>query len=315
MRGYKNQQGEPKLELIYDPPGYSLDDDYDATKPNFTSSIPRNKYTNVIAIPKLLYGDGIKKGSVDLKFYFTGTLAARAQDEQENGVLIETYAANPNRDTGSVVGTVMYSEGIIILTSSVPFRGTSQVDGYLCPTGSRGDDDGAPGGGYGHAVSASYITASSWAHFGAYKSYVTASNSHHLSSSYGPCSSSYEMSFRGTTHVPNLTMLAHAPKNELNWSNNPTYISSSNRVDDSWTKTVVKHTGAYGYKESEEIEIKNTVSSSHHFHSASKFKPQTFISKIGVYNEEKKLIAVVKMANPTRKTSEQDYTFKLKLDL
>ena len=326
VRGRKDEKGEPKLDLVYDPPGYKLKDgaaaiDYDASKPNFTSSIPWNKYTNVIAIPKLLYGDGIKRGSVDLKFYFTGTLASRAQDEKQNGVLIETYVANPGRSTGSVVGTVMYNEGIIILTSSVPFRGTSQVDGYLCPTGARGDghgeagDDGAVGGGYGHAASASYITASSWVHFGAYKSYITASDSHHTSSSYGPCSSSYEMIFRGTTHTPVLTMLPQAAKNELNWSNNPSYISSSNRVTDSWGKTIVKHTGAYGYKEDEELEIRNTISSSHHEHSASVFKPQTFISKIGIYNEDKELIAVAKFANPIRKTSEQDYTFKLKLDL
>ena len=105
------------------------------------------------------------------------------------------------------------------------------------------------------------------------------------------------------------------PKNELNWSNNPSYISSSNRVTDSWSKTITKHTGAYGYKENEELEIRNTVSSSHHDHSASVFKPQTFISKIGIYNEDKELIAVAKFANPVRKTSEQDYTFKLKLDL
>jgi len=34
-----------------------------------------------------------------------------------------------------------------------------------------------------------------------------------------------------------------------------------------------------------------------------------------VYDEDRNLIAVAKVANPVKKTVEQDYTFKLKLDL
>ena len=354
------------LQVIYNPPGYTLTDfgagvvgrrgtggskpsdfndglaaDSDENLPNFTESIPRNKYTNVIVIPKIMYGDRIKRGSVKLEFYFTGTLVARAEDSKQNGELVETYL-NPDAcdrtTTGSTVGVVMYNEGIMVITSSVPFRAGSLVDGYLCPTGSRyltsgksGQCCGAdsvtetntgvwpPAGGEGAAMSASYVTASSWAHFGAYKSLVTASNAHLLSASYSPCSSSYLMEFKGTTHIPVLTMLAHANKNELNWSNNPSYISSDNRNNatvghSAYINTFVDYTSSHEYKEREEIKIKNTISSSFAGHSSS-FKPQTFISKIGIYNENKELIAITKLANPVKKTGDLDFTFKMKLDL
>ena len=324
-----------KLKVIYDPPGFVMDSDYDASIPNFTSSIPQNRYTNVLVVPKIIYGDEIKKGSVKLEFYFTGTLVARAEDQKQNGELIETYL-NPDAcsrtTTGSTIGVVMYNEGIFIITSSNPFRGQSLVDGYLCPTGSRGKGGGyccghnvdhsfgwPPAGGERAPMSASYVTGSSWAHFGAYKSVVTSSNAHNLSSSRSPCSSSYLMEFRGTTHTPVLTMMAHAKKNELNWSNNPSYISSSNKVaagagKTAYANTFIDYTGSHEYKEIEEIKIKNTVSSSFAGHSSS-FKPQTFISKVAIYNENKELIAITKLANPIKKTNDQDFTFKMKLDM
>ena len=62
------------------------------------------------------------------------------------------------------------------------------------------------------------------------------------------------------------------------------------------------------------LEIKNIVSSSYHNYSAS-FKPVTYISKIGIYDKNKNLIAIAAMANPVRKLEERSYTFKLKLDI
>jgi len=376
--------GPLALKTIYHPPGLMLKNaadsataatvtdkdgaaiakgapiDFDPSIPNFTQSIPRNKYTNVLVVPKIVYGDEIKKGSVKLEFYFTGTLVARAEDSRENGELVETYL-NPDAcdrsTTGSVIGVVMYNEGIFIITSSVPFRAsdpgatvntTGLIDGYLCPTGSRGhkccggrsedmtatDTSRPPAGGECEPMSASYVTASSWAHFGAYKSLVTSSNAMYFSSSRAPCSSSYLMEFRGTTHTPVLTMMAHAKKNELNWSNNPSYISSSNRKiatagKTAFANTFLDYTGSHEYKEREEIKIKNIISSSFAGHSSSvndgdttifkeksaEFEPQTFISKIAIYNKNKELIAVTKLANPVKKTNDQDFTFKMKLDL
>ena len=42
---------------------------------------------------------------------------------------------------------------------------------------------------------------------------------------------------------------------------------------------------------------------------------QTFISKIGIYDENKNLIAIAKLATPLRKEEKDEFVFKLKLDL
>ena len=67
-----------------------------------------NTSVNMINIPSIFYGNSLKKGTVSLKYYISGTLAAEATDFRKNGELVW----NDN-----IVGTVMYNEGIILLTS------------------------------------------------------------------------------------------------------------------------------------------------------------------------------------------------------
>ena len=59
--------------------------------------------------------------------------------------------------------------------------------------------------------------------------------------------------------------------------------------------------------------VKNTVSSSYVSPTGS-YKPQTFITKVGIYDENKVLIAIANLATPVKKTEERELTFKLKLD-
>ena len=60
--------------------------------------------------------------------------------------------------------------------------------------------------------------------------------------------------------------------------------------------------------------IKNTVSSSFPDPTGS-FQKQTYISRVGIYDKDKNLIGVAKVANPVKKTEDRDFTFKLKLDI
>ena len=117
------------------------------------------------------------------------------------------------------------------------------------------------------------------------------------------------ISFNGTNRIPTLTMLAHARKGELNHSNNPTYLT----FDDKDDNMLVDSTGGTVYAELENLEIANTTKSPHTEAEAS-FQKQVWISKIGIYDENKNLIAIAKLANPVRKTEDRDFTFKLKLD-
>ena len=99
-------------------------------------------------------------------------------------------------------------------------------------------------------------------------------------------------------------MFAHAKENQLNFSNNPTFLSGN----------IYVISGSTFYAQNNKAGLKNIVSSSYSSYSAS-FKPTTYISKVGIYDKDKNLIAIAAVANPVKKTEERGYTFKLKLDI
>ena len=101
--------------------------------------------------------------------------------------------------------------------------------------------------------------------------------------------------------------MAHAPAVELNHSNNPTYTQFD-------ASRVYFSSGSTGYSEPEDATIKNIVSSSF-VNATASFQKHTYISQIGIYDEDKNLIAIAKTATQIKKTEERDYTFKLKLDI
>ena len=142
--------------------------------------------------------------------------------------------------------------------------------------------------------------SASWAHFGA--SMVPGITT---------TSSSFELKFNGTTYTPVMTMFAHAPQGALNYSSNPTFLDRDSRLSSSLNEPI---TASSMYKEPENVLIKNTATSSY-YNYEEKMKRQTFISKIGIYDENKNLIAIAKLATPIRKEEKDEYVFKLKLDL
>jgi len=71
----------------------------------------------LISIPSIFYGREIKKGTVSLKFYITGTLVGELQDPHKNGELIQVGPVNSSQ-SGSTAGVVLYNEGFILLTGS-----------------------------------------------------------------------------------------------------------------------------------------------------------------------------------------------------
>jgi hypothetical protein len=230
---------------------------------------------SLISIPSIFYGSSIKKGTLSLKFYITGTLAAECVDVKRDGELVQTGPVG-STGSGSVAGVVLYNEGFVLLTGS--WNLSAHQENYVV------------GGGNVNPK---------WIYFGTTGSYP----SHNVPSS------SFDMSFQGTNYVPVLTMLAHAPKGELNYSSNPTYIDHSQK-----STRLRPRIGSYKYAERNDIAIKNTVSSSFPDPTGS-FEKQTFISRIGIYDRNKNLIGVAKVANPVKKTEDREFTFKLKLDI
>lgn len=105
--------------------------------------------------------------------------------------------------------------------------------------------------------------------------------------------------------VPTNTLHVFAEKNELNHSNNITYINSGS----------YSHiTGSKFFKENEFLKVKNIVKSDFISGSAD-FEKETYITRIGLFDKNKKLIGFASLANPVRKKENREFIFKLKLDI
>jgi len=244
------------------------------------SSFLGNKATQemrLFSIPSIFYGASIKKGAVDLKFYVTGTLIGRLQDLYRNGNLIQTGPSGSN-GSGSVAGLVYYNEGFLMLTGSWDIT-TAHTENYV-------------GAG---------LETPKWLYFGASGSAPT-----------DTISSSYQIEMSGTQYAPVITMLAHADKADLNHSNNPTYLTYGQTVDTS--NPYMVDTGSLGFYEKSDLKIKNVAKYMYNNDTGS-FKKETYISKIGIYDEQKNLIGIAKVATPVRKRENDQFTFKLKMDI
>ena len=147
-----------------------------------------NNPINILSIPYVYYGSAIKKGSVELNYYITGSKVASCADINQNGTLIGTTGST----SGSVVGVVLYNEGIIVLTSSATLE-SNNIE-YVPSTSKNG----------------------SWLYFGTTLNDGTGSSN-------TLASASYDLNFKGTSYTNTMTMFAHARKGHLNHSNNPTY--------------------------------------------------------------------------------------------
>jgi len=241
---------------------------------------------NFIDIPSIYYGSSIKKGSLDLKFYVTGTLVGRLQDVNRNGELIQVEPSGSN-GSGSVAGVVLYNEGFLLLTGSWDLSDGLNTDNY--PSSSAGSTTAAP----------------SWIYFATGLNDGAPWGFDDTNEPDGHVSSSYSLEMSGTNYIPVMTLFAHAPEGALNHSNNPTYITANQEITASATGS--------GLMQNDQIEIKNIVKSVYNNASGS-FEKITYISKIGLYDENKNLIGIAKLARPVKKKLNQGYTFKLKMD-
>ncbi len=230
---------------------------------------------NLISIPSILFGSSIKTTSLELNFYISGTLIGTLKDEAGNGEMIQT-GPEGSTGSGSCAGVALYDEGFLVLTGSWELDGTAR--NYLNDPGN--------------------LREPSWLFFG-----VGANDTIPVGT---VPSSSYSMEMKGVNKIPTLTMFAHANKGEMNHSNNPTYVT--------FGQITTPATGAYVYAEPTNLEIKNIVSSSY-VDPPAEFQKTTYISKIGIYDEDKNLIGIATMATPIKKTQNRDLTFKLKLDI
>jgi len=235
-----------------------------------------NQTLRCINIPSIFYGQSIKKGTLNCKWFVTGTLIAELKDENRNGELIQ-IGPYGSLGSGGVAGVVLYNEGFILLNGNWNLSNTYTDEFNIFDPG--------------------VLTyAPKWLYF-----YTTGSNNVGLVPS-----SSFSIDFDGTEQIPTITMLTHAKIGEFNHSNNPTFIDHNQILTPLSSSTT--------YREKSEITIKNTVPATYN-EVKPIFEKTVFISKIGIYDEEKNLIAVAKLATPVRKRESDSISIKIKLDL
>jgi len=201
--------------------------------------------------------------------------------------------------TGTLVGELKDEKynGELIQVGPVGSVGSGSVagvamyeEGFAILTGSWDLTSGAAynfGGG---------LATGSWKYFAA-----GANDGNNVSTS-----ASFDVSFKGHTETQVLTMYAHARRGEVNYSNNPTFLEFGQ------TKTFLSSSKLY--IENDNQTIKNTVSSSYSGQTAD-FERQVYISRVGIYDEDKKLIGIATLSNPILKKEAQDLSFKLKMDI
>tara|TARA_A200000159_G_scaffold141905_2_gene145048 strand:+ start:31 stop:1380 length:1350 start_codon:yes stop_codon:yes gene_type:complete len=269
---------------------------------------------SLVSVPSIFYGSSIKKGTINLKFYVDGSLTAQLQDSSRNGELIQTYPDDSNK--GKVAGVILYNEGILALTGSWALHDTYKDYFRTCPDCITAHPDGSDPDSLPDPISPSWTlwgsqgnpddaTCNEVLDDGA-GSHFPINVAPHFRKSVTLCpSASWAIDFEGTNYVSVLTMLAHASKGELNHSNNPTYVKHGE------TESPVVDNAKY--IEKSDKEIKNIVKSVHSNYSES-FEKTTYISKVGIYDEDKNLIAIAKVATPVKKTEDREYTFKIKMD-
>ena len=257
-------------------------------------------YTTVIDIPSIFYGSEIKKGSVELKVYQRGELQATLRDSRYNGALIHTGSttATANFDD-EIMGVVLYNEGVVVLKDSTRALTTGNLTSSYSTDYYVNRDN---------TTSATVAkTAINWVDWGS--GLIQGGTDLPLSfSGELKVSGAFSLDFAGTHYVPTVTMLAHANRGELNYTNNPTSI-----LYGEGTGSYHPITSSYYYKEVAKP-IKKVHSSSYADPTGS-LKKTTYITKVGIYDDKKKLIGIASVAKPVKKTEERDLTFKLKLDI
>jgi hypothetical protein len=179
-------------------------------------------------------------------------------------------------NTGSVAGVVLYSEGFVCLTGSWDLSDSYEDNFDIF----EGYEPKRP----------------KWYYF-----LTTGSEGDNLVPS-----SSFDLEFEGVENISTLTMFAHAEKGEFNHSNNPTFYE--------YDQPDLKSTGSNHYFENDEATIKNIIEAKYDEEDPP-FEKTTFISKVGIYDEDGNLICIAKTASPVRKRETDSITFKLKLDV
>ena len=179
--------------------------------------------------------------------------------------------------TGNVVGCVLYNQGLIILNDN-----SSLNENY--------DDK---------YMSATIRSQPTWISFGTGLPQIGEELEH------GPVEeTAYSINFKAVNKIPTLTMYAYAKSSEINFSSNPTFLEKTDDV-------------LHSYSDSKFTQSKRKIkkiNKSPYYDHEEEFENTTYISKVGIYDKDRNLIAIATLANPIKKTEKREFMIKMGID-
>lgn len=277
---------------------------------NSTTSTDQISEALFICFKRLFHRDGIKRESFAMKFYQSASLGQGPGDN---------YSTNPNLNLTSTSGSVIFTDvgsatnkvvtfggqvsnvvdssntsrtvglmfndrGILVLDLAKVISGNQHASGVIDAMNGTG---GFPEAGK-IQIGSSVAGQSGNPNAKFIPDFMTSASIDdildHFASTRFSSGSDTAMTFQNVTNINSTLFYARATADEFNYSSNPTFVDSDNRI-------VVIDEG--------QEETQRTF---------------TFISSIGLYDANNNLLAVAKLSRPVEKNDEKDLTFRVRLD-
>ena len=254
----------------------------------YTSTDAANKIENALFIDfkRLFKRDFLKKETFAMKFYTSASntsgnpVANNLSITSEQGPVIVTDAGANTIDatvfggrygnlvnatnTAETLGLLFYDAGTAILDFGKIVSGTQELRGHIS------------------SVNGTRVFTGSFNQLLISGSVDDVVN--HVCSTRFSSGSLTGITFQNVTEINSMTVACRASANEFNYSSNPTYTDSQNRI-------VVIEAGQEQYQTA-----------------------FSFITSVGLYDANNNLLAVAKMSRPIQKSLEKDLLIKVRLD-
>tara|TARA_A100001515_G_scaffold61890_1_gene48681 strand:- start:1413 stop:2666 length:1254 start_codon:yes stop_codon:yes gene_type:complete len=257
---------------------------------------------------RLFHRDGIKRETFAVKMYTSASIGDPGQggvnltETSESGSAIFTdVGAASNREsafggqvgnvvdsanTANNVGLIFYDKGIVVLDASKIISGTQHVSGVI--------DGMSPAAGDG-ATAAGKVVIGNAAHNARAKFipdlFTSASIDDivdHFATTRFSSGTLTAATFQNQTNINSTLFFCRATADEFNYSSNPTYINSDNRIRAIDTGEGISEGGS-------QLSF-------------------TMVTTVGLYDSQNNLLAVAKLSRPVEKNYEKDITFRVRLD-
>jgi len=192
-------------------------------------------------------------------------------------------------DTSNSIGTIFYDAGIVVLDAKKVMAPLQPVSGVIDAMSSNGmGGDGTPYTAVaGQTIIGCQNNQGNNNAFFIPDFFVSASIDNivdHIAANRFQSGSLTAMTFQNTTNINSTLIFCRATADEFNYSSNPTYTDSDNRI-------VVIDEGAEDTQRS-----------------------FTFPTTVGLFDANDNLLAVAKMSRPVEKNDEKDLTVRVRLD-